>query len=155
MQKIAVIGALIAVLLISVLVLYITGFIASPFCREVTEEYQEEESYTAYLNAEVIDDKKIEVTCPGTLTWCAKGIVELKNTDDQGAWFTVTYHWEAVDDSWTNNIEHFINPDETVEFISIYDIYWGQNVTFTYTYTSDLVTKTRMVTKTRTVEKCD
>ena len=125
-----------------------------PSCREISEQYQEEEPYTTYLTAQII-------SATASTDWdlqkgyYREGLVKLKNTDVEEGWFTVTFNWKTLKDTATDTIRHHVEPDETIDFLSIYDIDMGEDNTYTYSYVSDPITKTKWTTKTRTRTVCD
>lgn len=84
-----------------------------------------------------------------------EGKVQLKNIDDEAGWFIVQFRWETLNDQWTDNIRHYVEPDETIEFLSIYDTSIGEDTKFTYVFEAEPITKTRTITKYRIEERCD
>ncbi len=124
-------------------------------CEMVEIPYTSIEEYSYYPKAEVIEsyaEEKIEMFGKGIYQ---EGVVSLKNVDDEAGWFNVIFLWETLRDNQEDTIRHYINPDETVEFISLYDISLGEDTQFKYNYKSEPITKTRTVTKYRTEEKCN
>lgn len=123
------------------------------------EPYQDTEYYDYYLNLQsmyAVNQEKLEIVGRGYYRQAQIGI---KNLDTESGWVNVIVNWKTLSRQWTDNVRHFISPDQTVEFISEFDVDSGEDNTFTYTYTSDpiqksrIVTKYRDVTKTRTVTK--
>ncbi len=117
------------------------------------EPYQEVEYYNDYLDLDstyAVNQEKIELFGRGYYQQAQIGI---KNLDTGGGWVTVTVNWETLNRKETDKIRHYINPDETIEFISEFDVDSGEDNKFTYTYVSDPIQKQRLVTKYRDVEK--
>jgi len=116
-------------------------------CQQIP--YQDTEAYASYLQAQAISST-LEKPWNMNLGFYALGKVALKNVDNRAGWFTVTFNWETLNDEGTDNVRHYIEPDETITFESVYDIDMGEDVKYTYTYVSDQVQNTRTVTKYRT-----
>jgi len=123
-------------------------------CRNVQVPYQIEETYDYYLKSEVTDshlEEKLDLFGKGIFS---EGIINLKNMDNEAGWFVVTFNWKTLNNEKKDSIRHYIKPDETVEFKSIYDNKLGEDIKFTYNYISEPVQKTRMVTRYTTERKC-
>ena len=130
-------------------------------CREVQETYteqvpytvqvpyEEQESYTTYLSAQIISATHNE-KWNLNIGYYEEAVVKLKNIDNEAGWFTVTINWKTLYRNSTGTVRHYVEPDKTVDFVSTFDKNMGEDITYTYTYTSDPVTRTRMVTKYRT-----
>lgn len=124
-------------------------------CENVRVPYQDTETYVDYLNSEVDYANNQEKIDPFGKWIYQEGIVSLKNIDNEEGWFTVKFNWRTLNDQEFDEVRHYIEPDESVEFISIFDTSLGEDNEFTYTYISDPVQKTRIVTKYRTERVCD
>lgn len=123
-------------------------------CVDTQIPYQDTETYDYTLNAVSIsatEDYRVDLD-KGVY---AVGQVTLKNTDNQAGWFTVTFNWKTLKRTASDTIRHYIEPDKRVLFESIFDIESGEDNQYTYTYVSDYVQKTRVVTKYRTEQKCE
>jgi hypothetical protein len=116
-------------------------------CEQIP--YQDTEAYTSYVQSQVIS-ATTETPWNLELGYYALGKVKLRNIDNKASWFTITFNWETLNDKHTDYVRHYIEPDETVTFESIYNIDMGEDVKYTYTYQSDVVQETRTVTKYRT-----
>lgn len=124
------------------------------------EPYQDTETYNDYLYLQStygVNQQKIgDIMGTGCYQQAQIGI---KNLDTQGGWVTVTVNWETLSRQFEDTVRHFISPDQTVEFISEFDVDCDEDNKFTYNYISDPIQKTRFVTryqdvtKTRTVTK--
>lgn len=124
-------------------------------CEEVEIPYTIVEEYDYYPEATVISGyqkEKIELFGRGIYQ---EGIVLLKNMDDEAGWFTVYFNWETLKDKYADTVRHYIEPDETIEFISQYDTDLGEDTQFMYNYKADSITKTRTITKYRIEERCE
>ena len=124
-------------------------------CKMVEIPYEVIEEYQYYPKSKIIEgyqEEKVEIFGKGIYQ---RGVVSLKNIDKESGWFTINFLWETLNDKQTDSIRHYINPDEIIEFVSIYDTDLGEDTKFTYNVKSDPITKTRIVTKYRTEEKCD
>ena len=124
-------------------------------CREVEVPYTIVEEYSYYPEAKVVEgyqEGKIELFGKGIYR---EGIVSLKNIDNDAGWFNVNFFWETLKDKHKDTIRHYINPDETVEFVSIYNTDLGEDTQFKYTYQSEPILKTRTITKYRTETVCE
>ena len=80
---------------------------------------------------------------------------QLKNIDNEAGWFIVQFKWKTLNNQWTDSIRHYIRPDETIEFLSIYDTSIGEDTKFTYIFEAEPITKTRTITKYRIEERCN
>lgn len=117
-----------------------------------TVPYQDTEVYNTYLNLEKVNavkQQKIEFSSKGVYE---QANVTIKNLDTEGGWVTVNFNWKNLTNTWKDSVRHYISPDETVDFISEFDIKSGEDNTFTYNYKSDPIQKTRIVTKYKEVE---
>jgi len=124
-------------------------------CSEIEIPYQDAETYIYYLKLEdeYADNRgKIEIFGRGFYQQAKIGI---KNLDDEGGWVTVTVNWKTPSDEWTDEVKDYVNPGDTIEFISEYDIDRGENNTFTYKYLSDPIEKTKFVKKYKTETVCN
>lgn len=135
----------------------VTGNVIKTFknCEVVNVPYTAVEEYSYYPEAKVIESyhqEKVEIFGKGAYQ---EGIVSLKNTDNDAGWFNVNFLWETLKDEQEDTIRHYINPDETIEFVSIYDTDLGEDTQFKYTYRAEPIPKTRTITKYRTEEKCN
>ena len=124
-------------------------------CKNVEVPYTITEQYEYYLQGRVIEayqKERLEVFGKGIYQ---EGKVQLKNIDNEAGWFTVKFRWETLNNQWTDSIRHYVEPDETIDFLSIYDTSIGEDTKFTYIFKAEPITKTRTVTKYRTEERCD
>ncbi len=124
-------------------------------CEMKQVPYQVEEEYDYYLKNQVISGyqtEEVELFGKGVYR---EGIVKVMNTDNEAGWFIVTFNWETLYDKKTDSVRHYIEPDETIEFVSIYDNDLGEDTKFKYSVQSNVIKKTRMVTKYRTEEVCE
>jgi len=125
-------------------------------CKYIKIPYQYQEIYDYYPKAKVIDvdkEEKIDFFGKGVYN---RGIVTLKNTDNEATWFTVTFNWKTHSHYGEKDmVRHYIKPGNTVEFKSIYDNHFGEDTKFTYTYKSEPILKTRTTTKYQTKEVCN
>jgi len=94
--------------------------------------------------------KKIQI---GGLGFYQQAQIGIKNLDDEGGWVTVTVNWRTLSREWTDTVRHYINPDQTVEFLSEFDVDMGEDSEFKYSYISDPIQKSRTVTKYKDVVK--
>ena len=117
------------------------------------EPYQDTEYYTEYLDAEVISrytERKFNLDNG----FYAYSKLELRNTDDEAGWFTVTFRWNTLKDKITDkDVRHYIEPDEISSFEDIYNIDSGEDYSVTHAFESDIIEKSRQVTKYRDVTK--
>jgi len=117
------------------------------------EPYQDIEYYTEYLNAQVID-RSTTTKFNFDLGIYAYAVLELKNIDDEAGWFTVIFVWETLEDGETEqDVRHYIEPDEIIEFEDIYDIDEGEDYQVFSNHISDPIEKSRQVTKYKDVQK--
>ena len=123
-------------------------------CKNVQVPYQATEYYNYNLEAQAVSNT-LESPWSLELGTYALGKVKLKNIDDQAGWFTVTFYWRTLKNSRTDNVRHYIEPDETILFESTWDIKTGEDTEYEYTYISDPVQKSRVVTKYKTEQKCE
>lgn len=124
-------------------------------CHDEQIPYQDVEYYSYYLDLEseyAVNEEKVEILGKGFYQQAQIGI---KNLDTEAGWVTVAIKWETLNDEEIDNVRHFINPDQTIEFLSEFDVDFGEDSKFTYKYVSDPVTKSRMVTKYRTETVCE
>jgi len=123
-------------------------------CRDVQVPYQVEETYNYYLKNQIISgyqNEKLELFGKGVYT---EGIVMIKNIDNEAGWFIVTFSWETLNNEKKDKVRHYIEPDEIIEFKSIYDNNFGEDIKFQYNALAEPIQKTKKVTKYRTEEKC-
>ncbi len=119
----------------------------------VRESYQDVEYYDEYLSA-VIVSRTHDTGLNMKYGAYASSELKLKNTDDEAGWFTVTFRWETLKDGVTERkVRHYIEPEETITFDSIYDIDSGEDYSVTHAFLSDPIQKSRTVTKWKTVPK--
>ncbi|MAH47989.1 hypothetical protein CMI37_19360 [Candidatus Pacearchaeota archaeon] len=123
-------------------------------CRDVEIPYTVTEEYDYYPTGRVISGSQKE-SFNFERGIYQEGKVLLNNVDNEAGWFTVSFNWETLNDERKDNVKHYIEPDETIEFLSIYDNDLGEDTKFTYNFKADSITKTRTVTKYRIEEKCD
>lgn len=123
-------------------------------CKEVEVPYTVVEEYSYYPEAKVIESSN-EGKIGLDKGIYREGTVSLKNIDNEGGWFSVNFLWETLTDKQEDTVRHYITPDQTVEFVSIYDTDLGEDSQFKYTYLSDSIPKTRTVTKYRTETVCE
>jgi len=124
-------------------------------CRDIQVSYLVEENYDYYLQNIAISrnqNEKLELFGKGIYN---EGTINLKNVDNEAGWFIVTFNWKTLNNEREDKIRHYIDPDETIEFKSIYDNDAGEDIKFTFTAKSEPIQKTRTITKYRTEEKCD
>ena len=134
-------------------------------CREVEVPYQDTENYIdqePYQDIEYYTDylklEKVYAYTQEQLELFGRGVydearVDLKNIDNIGEWVTVTFHWKTISKEWKETDRQFISPGETIRFTSVYDKKAGEDTTFSYTYKSDSIEKSKQVTKYRDVQK--
>lgn len=174
-QRQALIIGIILIIIVAI-VFYIIGFSNSSGmgnivknnqenCREIQTPYQEIEEYTEqepYQDTEYYDYyltlEKVLAYTQERLEPLGRGLydearVDLRNIDNLGEWVTVTFYWKTISKEWTNTDRQFIEPGETIRFISVYDKTAGEDTTFSYNYQSDPIQKSKVVTKYRDVTK--
>lgn len=134
-------------------------------CRDIEVPYQDTETYIdqeAYQDLEYYDYylklEKILAYTQERLEVLGRGLydearVDIKNIDNIGEWVTVTFYWKTISKEWEDTDRQFIEPGETIRFISVYDKDAGEDTTFSYTYKSDAIEKSKYVTKYRDVQK--
>lgn len=128
-------------------------------CREVQEPYTDEvcervpyeatEEYDYYPTYHIVSNTIDDDRMNSEYGFYATGTVELRNTDNDADWYNVVFNWETLEDEHTDTVRHYIEPDEVVEFFSLYDIDMGEDITYTINVNPDPITKTKTVTRYR------
>ncbi|MFP4112404.1 MAG: hypothetical protein ACLFPQ_01715 [Candidatus Woesearchaeota archaeon] len=115
------------------------------------EPYQATEEYQVKMKFEVVDRSK-STFLRGLDVW-AKGIVSVRNVDDQTGRFSVKQTFKTLNDQSTLSSTKYIMPGEIVEFEEIYDIDLGEDFSLSSIVIAPEKTMTRTVTKYRDITK--
>jgi len=128
-------------------------------CQEKQVPYDSKEEYQGFEDVDV--NLKYETMSASSRESYSelfnvryKGMVNLKNVDDETGHFNVKMTFETLDDGiFKDSIGGYIQPGESKEFEIYYDIDAGEDVDWSYVITPGTKTITKPVTKHRIVTK--
>ena len=118
----------------------------------VQEPYQDTEYYQTPLQYQVVSWTAPQEQLSG-LNVIQTAEVNLRNTDIEDGWYTVTYTFRTLNDQYPVTKQEYIVVGETKKITFQADLKYGEDSSGSYTVTPAEVTKSRIVTKYKDVTK--
>jgi len=144
---------IVIIILLNIIIFVGVGVEAFQICQDVQVAYEITEFYHGFLDGKIVaKDRKNEVNFIDEVTAVSK--IRLQNTDNKGGLFIVTFVWELDEFTLFTADEHYIVPGEVRSFRSDIDIQAGDDWEVSQFYETQLVQKSRIVTKYRTERRC-